>query len=117
MKLFSKLLFAFVLMIVTSASWTGGSQTIEQWGATHYQNFGRAEERNLPANGSYGDYVRNYPDLLAAYNASVASSAGGSNSGGSPVSSINYDQGFPSCSYTKPTLTCFGDRGSILISV
>ena len=44
------------------------SRTIEQWGAAHYKNHGKAEGRTLPANGNYGDYVRKYPDLLAAYN-------------------------------------------------
>ncbi len=44
------------------------SRTIEQWGAAHYKNHGKTEGRTLPANGNYGDYVRKYPGLLAAYN-------------------------------------------------
>ena len=55
-------------------------QTIDQWGKSHYENFGKTEGRTLPANGNYEDYVRNYPDLLAAYNASVVSSEGEGNS-------------------------------------
>ena len=46
---------------------TTDNRTMEQWGAAHYKNNGKKEDRTLPANGNYGDYVRKYPDLLAAY--------------------------------------------------
>ena len=43
------------------------SRTIEQWGEAHYKTHGKKEDRTLPTNGDYGDYVRKYPDLLTAY--------------------------------------------------
>ena len=67
---------------------SGGGQSKSVWGKTHYCNFGRKEGRTFTglsasscgstttttttssAESCYGDYVRKYPDLLAAYNAS-----------------------------------------------
>jgi len=65
-----------------------GGQSKSAWGKTHYCNFGRNEGRTFTglsasscgsttttatttssAKSCYGDYVRKYPDLLAAYNA------------------------------------------------
>ena len=56
---------------------TGGGQKIEDWGKAHYNSWGKSEGRVAPigncggggGGGCYGDYVRSYPDLLAAYNA------------------------------------------------
>ena len=99
-KISSRFLLAVLLLTAVSVSWTGESQTIDQWGAAHYENFGKAEGRTLPASGNYGDYVRGYADLLEAYSLKV--------------SSENRDQSFHSCSYAKRTLTCSGAEGGIL---
>ena len=46
--------------------------SINDWGRTHYQDFGIEAGRIVPASGDFGDYVRSYPDLLRAYNASIS---------------------------------------------
>ena len=43
-------------------------QSVPAWGRQHYQDFGRAEGRVLPA-GGYGSYVQSYPDLAEVYEA------------------------------------------------
>lgn len=79
MKRPSKFFLAVLLLTVPSVGWA--AQTIDQWGAAHYQNYGKAEGRTLPGNGNYGDYVRQYPDLLSVYNA-TSSGGGGTTSSG-----------------------------------
>lgn len=76
MKRLLESFLAVLLLIATSIGW--GAQTIDEWGKSHYDTYGKTEGRTLTASGSYGDYVRNYADLLAAYNASAVSSTSGS---------------------------------------
>ena len=68
-KFHPKILLAILLLTVASVSWAASQTTIEHWGVTHYQDHGKLEGRTLTASGNYGDYVRKYPDLLEAYNA------------------------------------------------
>jgi hypothetical protein len=72
----SKFFLAVLLLTVASVSWA--EESIDQWGKSHYDTYGRAEGRTLTASGNYGDYVRKYADLLAGYNASVGGSTSGS---------------------------------------
>ena len=76
MKCLSKFLLAILLLTAASVGWAKGIQTLEQWGKSHYDRFGKAAGRILPASGNYEDYVRSYPDLLAAYNKYIANTAG-----------------------------------------
>ena len=43
-----------------------GVRSIENWGRSHYEQYGKVEGLPLPI---YRDYVRNYPDLLTDYEA------------------------------------------------
>ena len=83
MKRLSKLFLGVLLLTVTSVGWA--AQTIDQWGKSHYDAYGRAEGRTLTASGNYGDYVRKYADLLAAYKVSTGSSISGNGCYGSYV--------------------------------
>lgn len=60
------------ILLLTPGALLYGDHTIEHWGSSHYQDYGKAEGRTLTASGDYGDYVREYPDLLSAYNATTA---------------------------------------------
>ena len=84
MKRLSKFFLAVLLLTVTSVGWS--AQTIDQWGKSHYDAYGKAEGRTLTVSGSYGDYVREYADLLAAYNAAAGSSTSGNSCYGDYVS-------------------------------
>ena len=46
-----------------------GNRSIEQWGRVYFEQYGKAEGHALPI---YRDYVRNYPDLLKAYEADTS---------------------------------------------
>ena len=66
-------------MIDTTPCNIGGADVaMERWGKSHYESFGRREGRTLTASRTCGDYVRKYPDLLAAYNASTGGTSSGS---------------------------------------
>ena len=55
---------------------TVGGQSIEDWGRSHYQDYGEKEGRSIPNSGNFRDYVQNYSDLLGAYSATISSESG-----------------------------------------
>ena len=65
----------FILLLCPLTAWAGEEQ-IAEWGEAHYENYGKIEGRTLASSGNFGDYVRSYPDLLAAYNAGFSRPAG-----------------------------------------
>ena len=109
---------------------SGGGQTKSAWGKTHYCNNGRNEGRTYSglsagscsssttttttsssAESCHGDYVRNYPDLLAVYNAS-----GGGQSieawGKSHYNNSGKAEGRSACSTTTATTTSSWPSGN-----
>ncbi len=48
-----------------------GDQSLENWGRSYYEQYGKAEGHALPI---YRDYVRNYPDLLTDCDADIRGS-------------------------------------------
>ena len=66
------LMFLSILLVNS----TVGGQSIEDWGRSHYQEYGEKEGRSIPSSGNFRDYVQNYSDLLGAYSATISSESG-----------------------------------------
>ena len=83
MKIVYQLFIAALFLLCSVTTWAAEA-TMEQWGAAHYENYGKIEGRTLTSSGKFEDYVRQYPDLLTAYNAGFRGTASDSASTASP---------------------------------
>ena len=67
----SRVFLAIVLSALAPLIWSSSEQTIEQWGKEHYEAYGKHELRMFPADSNYAHYVWFNPDLLLAYVATI----------------------------------------------